>query len=106
MGEFSRAAEADRSGLFLGRRTHVDAVIPANPFGNVWLDLGREVFIHGSPLAGADLQRGCISLSPRDADDVYGILSVGSTVRILRRIIEAGKIGNRGELQPCTIAMR
>jgi LysM repeat protein len=57
---------------------------PANPFGSVWLDLGREVSIHGSPMGGADPGRGCISLSPQDADDVYGILSVGSTVRILR----------------------
>jgi LysM repeat protein len=57
---------------------------PANPFGGVWLDLGREVCIHGSPLGGVDTQRGCVSLSPRDADDVYSILSVGSKVRILR----------------------
>ena len=62
----------------------IDAGNPANPFGSVWLDLGREVCIHGSPAAGADSQRGCISLSPQDANDVYGILSVGSMVRILR----------------------
>ncbi len=57
---------------------------PSNPFGGVFLDLGREVCIHGSPHGGAEQNRGCISLSPRDADDVYSILSVGSRVRILR----------------------
>ncbi|MHB8953728.1 MAG: L,D-transpeptidase family protein [Pirellulaceae bacterium] len=62
----------------------IEAGNPTNPFGNVWLDLGREVCIHGSPSVGADPQRGCISLSPQDADDVYGILSVGSMVRIVR----------------------
>ncbi len=58
---------------------------PTNPYGNVWLDLGKEICIHGSPLDGtAAANRGCISLSPRDADDVFSILSVGSRVRILR----------------------
>jgi lipoprotein-anchoring transpeptidase ErfK/SrfK len=57
---------------------------PANPFGQVWLDLGREISIHGSATADGPQQRGCISLSPQDADDVYGILSIGSAVRILR----------------------
>jgi lipoprotein-anchoring transpeptidase ErfK/SrfK len=57
---------------------------PANPFGRVWLDLGKGICIHGSPPAGSANGRGCIGLSPRDADDVYGILSLGSTVRVLR----------------------
>ena len=65
-----------------GRMTPADS--PTNPYGQVWLDLGREVCIHGSPLGGADEQSGCISLSPRDADDVFSILSIGSAVRILR----------------------
>jgi lipoprotein-anchoring transpeptidase ErfK/SrfK len=83
-GEFAiRQKQLDRDYFSIDGRK-IAAGDPANPFGNVWLDLGREVFIHGSPMGGADAQRGCISLSPRDADDVYGILSVGSTVRILR----------------------
>ena len=65
-----------------GRSIAADS--PANPFGAVWLDLGREVYIHGSPTDGAAQNRGYIGLSPRDADDVYSILSVGSKVRILR----------------------
>jgi lipoprotein-anchoring transpeptidase ErfK/SrfK len=62
----------------------IPAESPANPFGAVWLDLGREVCIHGSPIGGGEQKRGCISLSPRDANDVYSILSVGSKIRILR----------------------
>ncbi|MCA9210305.1 MAG: L,D-transpeptidase family protein [Planctomycetales bacterium] len=54
-----------------------------NPFGSVWLDLGNGLAIHGSP-AGSNTNQGlgCISLSPRDANDVYGILSIGSKVII------------------------
>ncbi len=50
----------------------------------LWLNLGGEQSIHGSPTGGQEQERGCISLSPRDADDVYSILSQGSTVRIRR----------------------
>ena len=83
-GEFQvRDKQLDKAYFSMdGRMIPSDS--PANPFGHVWLDLGREVCIHGSPLGGSASQRGCISLSPRDADDVYSILSVGSRIRILR----------------------
>jgi lipoprotein-anchoring transpeptidase ErfK/SrfK len=44
------------------------------------------VAIHGSPLTATPSGKtlGCISLSPQDAEDVYGILSVGSEVKIHR----------------------
>ncbi|MCO6454417.1 MAG: LysM peptidoglycan-binding domain-containing protein, partial [Pirellulaceae bacterium] len=59
---------------------------PRNPYGGIWLDLGQELCIHGSPpTQGPAADRlGCISLSPRDARDVYGILSPGSQVVIRR----------------------
>ena len=59
---------------------------PRNPFGGFWLDMGREMSIHGSAeQGGASNDRlGCISLSPGDARDVYGILSVGSKVVVRR----------------------
>lgn len=59
---------------------------PENPYGNAWLDLGGDLAIHGSPQSTArgTTAAGAISLSPRDATDVYGILSKGSTVTILR----------------------
>jgi LysM repeat protein len=57
---------------------------PENPYGTVWLDLGtKRLCIHGSSSSGAPAGRGgCISLSPRDARDVFGILSVGSHIQI------------------------
>lgn len=62
-------------------------VLPAgdvkNPFGRCWLDLGSDMAIHGSALQGGGPSTpGCIGLSPRDADDVFAILSVGSRVNI------------------------
>ncbi len=59
---------------------------PKNPYGSVWLDLGAgNLCIHGSPrVAATSNPQGCLSLGPRDASDVYGILSVGSRVTIRR----------------------
>lgn len=54
-----------------------------NPYGKVWLDLGNNLCIHGSPAAAGD-QRGCIGLESKDANDVFGILSKGSNISILR----------------------
>jgi lipoprotein-anchoring transpeptidase ErfK/SrfK len=57
---------------------------PRNPYGNVWLDLGKQLCIHGSPDKSQPSTEGCISLRGGDADDLYGILSQGSTVTIRR----------------------
>lgn len=57
---------------------------PANPYGRHWLDLGSEICIHGSADRDVSPDFGCISLSPIDAADVYGILSLGSTVTVRR----------------------
>ena len=58
---------------------------PGNPYGRVWIGLGGELSIHGQPsTAPVNSAAGCISLSPTDAGDVYGILSKGSTVSIVR----------------------
>jgi lipoprotein-anchoring transpeptidase ErfK/SrfK len=55
---------------------------PNNPYGRVWLDLGNNLCIHGSSPNGASPGQGCIALSARDAGDVFGILSKGSSVVI------------------------
>jgi len=55
---------------------------PNNPYGGWWISLGGEVCIHGSPAIPGSKALGCISLSPQDAKDVYGILSMGSDVKI------------------------
>ena len=57
---------------------------PANPYGGWWISLGGEIAIHGSPAHPGDKTLGCISLSPQDAKDVYGIVSIGSDVKIRR----------------------
>jgi hypothetical protein len=73
----------------LGRQYYAanGVVLPAgdvkNPYGRCWLDLGSDVSIHGTPLqGGGPTTSGCISLSPRDADDVLAILAVGSRVSV------------------------
>jgi len=49
------------------------------------MEIGRNLALHGSATAeDAASNAGCISLSPRDALDVAGILSIGSTVTIRR----------------------
>lgn len=59
---------------------------PENPYGNHWLGLADNLCIHGSPeMARSDLAgAGCISLAPRDAQDVYNILTKQSYVEIKR----------------------
>jgi len=57
-----------------------------NPYGNVWIDLGSNLSIHGSPRTAADASQShrCIGLNATDAQDIYGILTEGSQV-IIRR---------------------
>ena len=57
---------------------------PENPYGNLWLDLGGEICIHGSPSESSPTNKGCISLAAGYANDLYGILSQGSSVTIRR----------------------
>jgi hypothetical protein len=57
---------------------------PTNPYGGWWISLGGEMAIHGSPAFPGDKTLGCISLSPQDAKDVYGIVSIGSNVKVRR----------------------
>ena len=41
-----------------------------NPFGQVWMDLGGMLSIHGSPDTAAPTNQGCISLASDYAQDV------------------------------------
>jgi hypothetical protein len=52
---------------------------PENPYGPFWIGLGSDQCIHG---LASEMARGCIGLTPRDAQDLYAILSVGSQVKI------------------------
>lgn len=62
----------------------IPADSPNNPYGSVWIDLGGQLSIHGSPSTTSPTQKGCISLAGDYADDLYGILSQGSSVTIRR----------------------
>jgi lipoprotein-anchoring transpeptidase ErfK/SrfK len=56
---------------------------PANPYGTCAIELGSQIRIHGSPLTGpGGSTRGCISLSPRDIEDLAAILTTRSIVVI------------------------
>jgi lipoprotein-anchoring transpeptidase ErfK/SrfK len=55
---------------------------PDNPYGGAWIDLGGNLCIHGSSNTTSPNSSGCISLAADYADDLYGILSHGSTVTI------------------------
>ncbi|WP_164103185.1 LysM peptidoglycan-binding domain-containing protein [Candidatus Laterigemmans baculatus] len=63
---------------------NIPAGDPRNPYGQMWLDLGGQLCIHGSPETGSGEPQGCIQLRTADARDVYGILSKGSAVSIIR----------------------
>ena len=78
-----RAKQQDRA--YYGANSTILPDDPRNPYGDVWIDLGDDMSIHGSPRDGKNsTQLGCISLSPRDANDVFGILTKNSTVTIRR----------------------
>lgn len=60
---------------------------PKNPLGGAWIELTDRIGIHGAadPQAiGHDVDRGTICVADRDLQDLYGILSVGSRVTIVR----------------------
>jgi lipoprotein-anchoring transpeptidase ErfK/SrfK len=69
--------------------TQIDGTDPRNPYGGVFIDLGHGLCIHGSPAqAGAPSasvlgdKLGCISLSPIDARDVFGMLGFDCKIQI------------------------
>lgn len=60
---------------------------PRNPLGDAWIGLTDQIGIHGvgDPRdVGRDDNRGSICVAPRDIQDLYGILSVGSRVKVVR----------------------
>lgn len=58
---------------------------PSNPYGDVYIDLGRGISMHSSSnAAAADPNRpgACLTLTPKDAVDLMGILSIGSQIEL------------------------
>jgi len=66
-----------------GAGTSIPSGDPRNPYGDVWIDLGEQMAIHGWS-GGGEARTGCIQLRAADARDIFGILSSGSDVTILR----------------------
>lgn len=65
----------------------VEADDPTNPLGEYWLGLGDHIGIHGTidPTSiGRAASRGCIHLGDGDIEEVFGLLTTGSEVRIRR----------------------
>ena len=60
---------------------------PKNPLGGAWIGLSERIGIHGTSNpqgVGRDDNLGTICVGKRDLQDLYGILSVGSRVTVLR----------------------
>ena len=60
---------------------------PKNPLGAAWIGLTAHIGIHGTndPRGiGRDNNRGYICVGARDLQDLYGILTVGSRVTVVR----------------------
>jgi len=75
----------EKNKSYYGSGVQIPATDPRNPFGGYWINLGQDLCIHGSSSTGpVDSKLGCISLSPMDANDVYGMLGSGSQVTIRR----------------------
>ncbi len=73
--------------VYYGRDRAIGAEDPANPLGERWIGLGRQMAIHGTndpqAIGRTDLP-GWISLREHDVEEVYDILSLGSRVTIQR----------------------
>jgi LysM repeat protein len=67
---------------YYGNGVQIPATDPRNPYGGWWIDLGSDYCIHGSADGPSEGKLGCISLSPLDASDVFGMLGRGSPVTI------------------------
>jgi LysM repeat protein len=83
-GQYSVADKRTDRTYYGADGTTISASDPSNPYGGYWIALNRgELCIHGSPVQPSTSHTlGCISLSPQDAKDLYGILSNSSEVVI------------------------
>lgn len=73
--------------VYYGRDRAISAEDANNPLGERWIGLGRNMGIHGTnnpENVGRTGLPGSITLSERDVEDVFDILSLGSKVTIRR----------------------
>ncbi len=84
-GIYEVAEKQRNRNYYTSNGMQIPAADERNPYGGFWIDLGQDVCIHGSPaVEGSGATAGCISLSPLDASDVFGMLGRGSQVTIRR----------------------
>jgi hypothetical protein len=76
--------DKQRAKNYYGNGVQIASNDPRNPYGGYWIDLGQDLCIHGTSDGPGETKLGCISLSPLDASDVFGMLSRGSPVTIRR----------------------
>jgi len=76
--------DKQRNKNYYGNGVQIPAADPRNPYGGWWIDLGQDICIHGSADGVSESKLGCISLSPLDASDIFGMLGRGSPVTVRR----------------------
>ncbi len=80
-GEYQVNDKQPGHSYYAGNAQTLSPEDPQNPFGGVWIDLGNNIAIHSTANSpGQSEHHGCISLAAKDANDLYGILSLGSNV--------------------------
>jgi hypothetical protein len=86
-GEYTVRAKTPYPRYFGPDGVNIESRDPKNPLGAAWIGLTDKIGIHGTnnpQNVGRDDNRGTICVKDRDLQDLYGILSVGSRVTILR----------------------
>ncbi len=87
IGEFKIAEKLENPTYYPQGEPVVSADDPNNPLGEYWLSIGDGYGIHGTinPASiGKAASKGCIRMLNDDIEQVYDMLSVGSTVLIRR----------------------
>lgn len=83
-GEYTVRSKDPKKSYF-SSQGEVEAKDPRNPYGGIWMGLENEICIHGSPAEAYAGQRlGCIGLAPRDAEDLFAILSERDSKVVIR----------------------
>jgi LysM repeat protein len=85
-GEYTVLQRTPGAAYRTKEQREIAAQHPRNPYGGVFLDLGNNQCLHGSPEEeeGEEMTAGCMRLRGKDAREVYWLLSKGSKVTVIR----------------------
>lgn len=87
VGEFSVREKLENPTYYGTDGNVVDADDPLNPLGERWIDIGDGFGIHGTVdprSVGGMHSKGCIRMLNSDVEEVYDLLTLGSSVKIQR----------------------